>query len=168
MNRNLLMGACLVALSLSVGCSKKNKVSDPITSTTTTIPGLTTDTINQATSTTGALSSFVPQTVYFGYDRASLSGDSQSSLDALANFLRGASSANLEVEGHCDERGSTEYNIALGMRRAQAVTDYLVNSGVNPSQINPVSYGEERPSQVGSHESAWSSNRRAEFVLMTQ
>jgi peptidoglycan-associated lipoprotein len=163
MNRKLIAGAFLVALGLSVGCSKKNKVTDPVSNST--IPVVTTTDVGvQAPSVAG----FVPQTVYFGYDRASLSADSQSSLDSLANFMRGASGANLEVEGHCDERGSTEYNIALGMRRAQAVTDYLINSGVNPSQINPVSYGEERPSQVGHDEGSWSANRRAEFVLMTQ
>jgi len=166
MNRKLLIGACLVALGLSVGCSKKNKVTDPVSATTAGIPGTSviTGTTVQAPTQTG----FVPQTIYFGYDLARLSSDAQTSLDSLANFMRGAPTANLEVEGHCDERGSTEYNIALGMRRAQAVTDYLVNSGVSPSQINPVSYGEERPSQVGRGESSWSANRRAEFVLMTQ
>ena len=133
MNMNLLAGASLLALGLSVGCSKKQKVVDPITTipVTTESIGSQTVTIPQA-STTG----FVPQTIYFGYDQAYLSSEAQASLDSLASFMRGTSTTNVEVEGHCDERGSTEYNIALGMRRAQAVADYLINSGVGPSQVN--------------------------------
>ena len=166
MNMKLLAGASLLALGLSVGCSKKQKVADPIS----TIPVVTGETIGSQTVTIPQVGAtgFVPQTIYFGYDQAFLSAEAQSSLDSLASFMRGTSTTNVEVEGHCDERGSTEYNIALGMRRAQAVADYLINSGVGPAQVNPVSYGEERPSQVSHDEGAWSMNRRAEFVLMTQ
>ena len=79
--------------------------------------------------------------------------------------MQGNSGDVVQVEGHCDERGSVEYNIALGQKRAEAVRRYLLDSGVDPSRVSTISFGEEKPAFDGGGESAWSQNRRSEFVL---
>ena len=86
-------------------------------------------------------------------------------LEENAGILKGADGFDVVVEGHCDDRGTIEYNLALGQRRAAAVRGYLVSLGVSARQLRTVSYGEERPSVDGSGESFWSRNRRAEFVV---
>jgi peptidoglycan-associated lipoprotein len=103
---------------------------------------------------------------FFGYDEATLSGDAQSALTASANWLRQNARYNLLIEGHCDERGTEQYNLALGDRRASIVRDYLVTLGVDAGRIRTVSYGEERPFDDGHSESAWAKNRRAHLVLV--
>jgi peptidoglycan-associated lipoprotein len=103
------------------------------------------------------------QTVYFDYDSASLTSDAKTTVQENADYLKKNSNTNVTVEGHCDDRGSTEYNLALGERRANAVRDYMVNLGVAKKRLKTVSYGEERPVMKGENESAWSKNRRAEF-----
>lgn len=97
--------------------------------------------------------------LYFGYDRYDLSADARSALQAQARWLMG-NSAYVTVEGHCDERGTREYNLALGDRRANAVKNYLVALGVSSSRVRTVSYGKERPAVIGTGASAWSKNRR--------
>jgi peptidoglycan-associated lipoprotein len=104
------------------------------------------------------------QAVYFEYDSFALTADSQSALRTHADWLKANSGRLVQIEGHTDERGTTEYNLALGERRAGAVKEYLVRNGVSSSQLTTISYGEERPSQMGESEAAWSRNRRAEFV----
>jgi peptidoglycan-associated lipoprotein len=101
--------------------------------------------------------------VYFDYDQSLIRDDQRATLGNNANAIKGMKLAKVTVEGHCDERGSDEYNLALGERRANAVKQYLVDSGVSAS-IDTVSYGESRPAVQGSDESAWRMNRRAEFV----
>lgn len=98
--------------------------------------------------------------VYFGYDRYDLSSAARASLQAQAAWLKAHSDVKVTVEGHCDERGTREYNLALGDRRANSVKNYLVALGVDPSRIHTVSYGKERPAVTGSGESSWSQNRR--------
>jgi len=98
--------------------------------------------------------------VYFGYDRYDLTSDARSGLQAQAAWLQSHSAVNVTVEGHCDERGTREYNLALGDRRANSVKNYLVALGVDPSRIHTVSYGKERPAVTGTGESSWSKNRR--------
>ena len=83
----------------------------------------------------------------------------------MADYLRNNAAAVVQIEGHTDERGSIEYNLALGQRRAQSVKNYLVELGIDPSRLPTMSYGEERPAMEGSDEAAWEKNRRAEFVL---
>lgn len=102
--------------------------------------------------------------VYFEYDSFNLTSDAKSALNAAAQWMKSNPSVQVQVEGHTDERGTTEYNLALGERRAGAVKDYLVMMGVPAAQLSTISYGEERPVGVGSNEQAWSQNRRAEFV----
>ena len=107
----------------------------------------------------------VGNTVYFGYDSAVLDGNSQATLYRQAAFLKGNPSLTVTIEGHCDERGTREYNLALGERRAAAARDYLLAQGVDPARIRMISYGKERPVAAGSNETSWSKNRRAATVL---
>lgn len=103
-------------------------------------------------------------TIYFEYDSFSLNSASREALGMAAQWLKANAAQKVQIEGHCDERGTTEYNLALGERRASTVRDFLVGQGVSSSQVSTISYGEERPLVSGSDESAWSKNRRAEFV----
>ena len=107
----------------------------------------------------------VGNTVYFGFDSAELSGSAQATLDRQAAFLNVNPALVVIVEGHADERGTREYNLALGDRRAIAVRDYMLAKGLNSARIRTVSYGKERPAVSGSNEDAWERNRRAATVL---
>lgn len=100
------------------------------------------------------------KTVYFEYDSSNIRGEDFPVLDAHASRLA-SSGDRVRIEGHCDERGTREYNLALGERRANTVRRYLMSRGVASSQIEVVSYGEERPADAGHNETAWSRNRRA-------
>ena len=106
--------------------------------------------------------------VYFAFDSYSLGTEGRDALKANAEWLANNPSATVQIEGHCDERGTIEYNLALGERRANAAKDYLVRLGVGADRISIISYGKERPAEFGSNESAWSRNRRAEFVIVSR
>ena len=101
-------------------------------------------------------------TFYFEYDSSDLKQDAMRALDVHARDLQ-SNGARVVLEGHADERGTREYNMALGERRAKAVQRYLVLQGVSPAQLEPVSYGEERPNVIGHDENSWSQNRRVEL-----
>ena len=105
------------------------------------------------------------QTVYFDFNSSTLGSTTKESLKSNAAFLKANASVDIQVEGHCDERGGRQYNLALGERRAKAVRDYLVASGIPAKRITTISYGNERPVAEGHDESAWSKNRRANFVV---
>jgi peptidoglycan-associated lipoprotein len=101
--------------------------------------------------------------IYFDYDDHTLSSEARSTLSGNASHLKEMSTMRVTIEGHCDERGTTEYNLALGQRRADAARNYLVDLGIDGSRLSTISYGEERPFETGHDESAWSQNRRAHF-----
>ena len=103
--------------------------------------------------------------VLFGFDSYELTSDAKSILDNQASFLASNPSVRITIEGHCDERGTREYNLALGESRASATRDYLVAQGVNPARIKIISYGKERPAVIGSNEDAWRFNRRAVSII---
>ena len=103
--------------------------------------------------------------VFFDYDDSRIRADAKQRLDDKVPILRELPALGLTIEGHADERGSTEYNIALGMRRAVSIRDYLAGFGLDAQRFQPVSYGEERPLAQGRDESAWSRNRRGQFVV---
>jgi peptidoglycan-associated lipoprotein len=103
--------------------------------------------------------------VFFDYDRSEIRPDARAILDRKARLLREQPSVAIRIEGHADERGSTEYNLALGSRRADAVRAYLIAVGINASRLQSTTYGEARPLANGTGETAWSRNRRAEFVV---
>jgi peptidoglycan-associated lipoprotein len=104
--------------------------------------------------------------VYFDFDSAEIRADSQTVVAAHARYLAGAPAQKVRLEGHADERGSREYNIGLGERRAQAVRRALLLQGVAEVQLSTVSYGEERPAVAGSDEQAYAANRRVEIVYL--
>lgn len=106
------------------------------------------------------------ETVYFDFDRSDLRQDARNALTKNAEtLLKSNRIAKIKIEGHCDERGSAEYNLALGERRATSAMQYLVTLGVQPDRLSIISYGKEKPAVQGHDEEAWAKNRRAEFVI---
>ena len=104
-------------------------------------------------------------TVFFAFDSSALSAEAQAALDTQVAWLKKHDGVNAIVQGYCDERGTREYNLALGERRANAVKQYLVSQGIDESRISTISYGKERPAVLGSNEAAWAQNRRAVTVI---
>jgi peptidoglycan-associated lipoprotein len=99
--------------------------------------------------------------VFFNYDSAELDSDAQELLQDQVVWLKQFSDVSVIIEGHCDERGTREYNLALGEKRAQSVKNYLINLGISSDRVSTISYGKERPSVVGSNDGAWAQNRRS-------
>lgn len=108
---------------------------------------------------------FVQEDVYFAFDSAALSGEAREVLRFKAGWLRDNPQSSILIEGHTDERGTGEYNLALGERRALTAQDFLVNLGISSDRVRTVSFGEERPADPGHDEEAWARNRRAHFVI---
>ena len=113
----------------------------------------------------GDLESNVGHRVFFGYDQYSLSAQAQGTLQRQAEFLKQYPNVHIQVAGNCDERGTREYNLALGARRAEAARSYLVSLGVDASRISTVSYGKERPIDARSTEDAWALNRNSTTTI---
>ena len=105
--------------------------------------------------------------VHFDYDSANLSSESKSALETNAGLMQDFPNIRVEIQGHADERGTTDYNLALGQKRANSISNYLGSMGVPSSRLTVVSFGEERPASSGGDEVAWSQNRRAEFRLLS-
>lgn len=106
------------------------------------------------------------QPVFFDYDSSEIKDDQTAALQNNASVLKQNPTVNVLIEGHCDERGTDEYNLALGDRRAKTAKDYLVNLGIAENRISTISYGESRPFAEGHDEDAWHQNRRAQFVAV--
>ncbi len=102
--------------------------------------------------------------VFFDYDKAEIRNDAREQLQTNYSWLKVDATRKVVIEGHCDNRGTTEYNLALGERRATGAKDYLVNLGIDASRLKAVSFGEEKPFAEGNTEEAWSQNRRAHFI----
>ena len=102
---------------------------------------------------------------FFDFNKSDIRGDARDALSKTAEFLRQYGQIRVSIEGHCDERGSTEYNLGLGERRAQAAKQFLVSLGISADRIETVSYGKERPFCTASNEDCWQQNRRAHFVM---
>lgn len=161
--------AALLAVAVMAGCAKKTNPPDVTGTTGDQTPG---GTIGDATrspdGTTGQTPSGEEQTaglkdVFFAYDDHALTADARSILAGDAAYLKEMRGMRLLIEGHCDERGTVEYNLALGQRRADAARNYLVDLGIDAGRLTTISYGKERPFVAGHDESAWSQNRRAHF-----
>jgi peptidoglycan-associated lipoprotein len=152
-----------VVMGLLVGCSSNKPAEDPnanVEVDTSAGAGVTQSTVdveNDFSAVAGLATVF-----YFEFDSAVLLPEARAALIGHAEYLRNASKS-VRLEGHADERGTREYNMALGERRANAVRDFLVLQGVSSSKIETVSYGEERPAVSGSGETSWSKNRRVEL-----
>jgi peptidoglycan-associated lipoprotein len=123
------------------------------------------DTFENFNADRGVFSAYI---VYFEFDRSSVKEGERSKVEAVAAYLKTAPADNaLLIEGHCDERGTEEYNRALGERRALALRDYLINLGIGAERIRTISYGKDKPVDQGHDDTAWSKNRRGEFLLLT-
>lgn len=112
-----------------------------------------------------ARSDFINQDIYFEFDSSALLPMAQDTLAKKAQWLRDNPGVSVIIEGHCDERGTNEYNLALGDRRAGSAKTYLINLGIDASRLSTISYGEERPVDPGHNEEAWAKNRRAHFAI---
>ena len=121
-------------------------------------PAVVTETLDQAFSKN-------VRDVYFDYDKSDVRDDQKQTLADAASFLKTNSSVKFSIEGHCDERGSEEYNLGLGDRRANAVKNYLISLGIDAGRINPISYGKERPQCREATEDCYQKNRRGHFVM---
>ena len=157
---NIKTVGALAALALLAACSDDK----PMTSTQTgggamataagIVPGSEED-----------LKTNVGDRVFYDFDRSSLKADGQATLDRQAAWLGKYGQVSVQIAGNCDERGTEEYNIALGQRRANAARDYLVAKGVATARITTISYGKERPECTGHDEACWAKNRRAHFLV---
>ncbi len=163
MTRYLLILLCAVAIG---ACAKAKKAEDQPAQAGESDgnPVVSSDPLSfdAAGSDSGRIDGL--QTIYFAYDQAQLSGESRKSLQSNADWIKGHNDVVVQVEGHCDNRGSTEYNLALGERRAKAVRAYLVSLGIEANRLSVMSYGEEKPLVQGESEEAFTKNRRANFL----
>ena len=108
------------------------------------------------------------ETIYFDFDKSNIRADQRNAIDNNAQLMNRHETVKIRIEGHCDERGTEEYNMALGQRRADSVQSYLVDYGISSSRITTVSYGEMRPADSGHNEFAWAKNRRGEIIIVSK
>ena len=164
----LATAGLLAALLMALGCASRKQVSTsqvepppppPTTQQDTTPPPPPTSTKTESEPDTRSTLT----DAFFDFDEASLRADAKSALENNAKWME-KHSGSVIVEGHCDERGSVEYNLALGEKRAKAAKEYLVSYGIAANRLTTISYGKERPFDPGHDENAWSQNRRAHFV----
>ena len=167
MTHVLMMALCAVALLATPGCRsgkggggyKEVPIEDTFrTDIDNPLPGVDFTTYPRVEGV-----NFTP--VYFAYDNYNIPAAENHKIDSVVTYMNANANVVLVIEGHCDERGTIEYNLSLGEYRSQSVRTYMNNVGISPSRIQTVSYGKERPAVQGSGESAWSKNRRAEFAL---
>jgi peptidoglycan-associated lipoprotein len=121
--------------------------------------------VEDATAMRAAIQAFESTHVYFDYDKSDIKAEAKPVLEKKAEFLRANASYKVTIEGYCDERGTNEYNMALGDRRAKSAMKYLNALGISANRMSTVSYGEEKPADPGHNEAAWAKNRRDEFKL---
>jgi peptidoglycan-associated lipoprotein len=151
----VLLAACSTAKEDTGGSAGTGSTQ---TATTTTVTGPTPGTAEHLVVNVG-------DRVFFGFDKSDLTPEGRSTVEALAVWMNNYPAATITVEGHADERGTREYNLALGDRRANSVSDYLAALGVSPNRLATISYGKERPAVLGSNEDSWTQNRRGVFVV---
>ena len=169
MIRRAMMYILLVTLAASMfscaGCRKKpiEVAQPPVAETPVTDPG---DTGRAVTPEKYSSEGYLNK-IFFDYDKAGIRADQLKNAEANAEWLIAHPDMKVLVEGHCDERGTVEYNLGLGQRRATTVQEFLVKKGVNAENISVISKGEEEPLDPGNSEAAWAKNRRAEFWFLT-
>ena len=163
-----LSGLCVLSLFFTLSCTKGIIEQDAVISP----EGTSGDTLPAGQSGAHAgdasESSQELKTIYFSFDSYTLRADAVKALQANANWLHNNPSRSVQVEGHCDERGTVEYNLALGERRAEAARTYLLKSGIEENRVLLISYGKERPDDSNHNERAWAKNRRDVFVVLPQ
>lgn len=167
----LAMAVMVGAGLIFAGCAKKEVAVEPETAKQGAMAGgavITPETkgvSGEEGVTSGAMIEEPANAVYFAFDKYDLDAAARAILDNYAEWLKAHPSTKVTVEGNCDERGTREYNLALGQRRADAVRDYLISSGIDGNRIDTVSFGEERPACQGTGEACWAQNRRADIVV---
>lgn len=163
MLRKLALG--LVACAMVAGCKGKQSQSDQSIETLPT-GGAAIDSSPLAYDPMGSDSGKIDglMTVHFGYDKSSLDASAKKDIATNVQWMKSNPAVRVQIEGHCDNRGTIEYNVALGERRANAVKAYMVSLGVASDRLSVISYGKEKPLESGDNEAAWSKNRRANFV----
>lgn len=161
----MLLAACSTPQEEGTGASGGGSTGGTTTSNTSDASAAPTPLPGPPPGTMEALTVEVGDRIFFDYDQYNIRADQRNTVEALAAWLDTNGSATLTLEGHADERGTREYNLALGERRANAVRDYLIALGTNPGRLSVVSFGEERPAVLGSTEASWAQNRRSAFVV---
>ena len=156
--------ALVAAVSAVSSCSKKPK-SDEDTANNAG-PAASADENQMGDSDSGKAMGL--QTVHFPYDSFSIGGDAKSTLKANADILKSNAGVKVQIEGHCDQRGGIQYNIALGEKRANAVKKYLEGAGISGERVTTISYGKERPVDATENEAAYGKNRRANFAITSK
>ena len=165
----LLASALLVFFLAACSTTPKDTADSSGSGSTTTSSDVSTSGETESTESTSSIEPGsqedlivnVGDRVFFDYDSSELDTDAQELLQDQVAWLKQYSDVSIIVEGHCDERGTREYNLALGEKRAQAVKNYLIGLGINPDRVSTISYGKERPAVVGSNDGAWAQNRRS-------
>lgn len=157
MKRFALVLALVMALSAGFGCAKKQKA-EPVYDDTPAVNAELNSAIQQITD----------GRIYFAFDRYAILPEGKQVLTTKAELMKKFPSIRVRIEGNCDERGTQEYNLALGERRAQAARDFLAALGVNANQMEIFSYGKENPAVQGSGEAVWQQNRRDDFRVIAQ
>jgi peptidoglycan-associated lipoprotein len=151
-----LVCAMVLALAASFGCAKKN------------VSGEGADGSGAMTAVERAAQTITEGIVYFEFDKFDIQPQYNDMLRQKADLLKQYPSIRVRIEGNCDERGTEEYNLALGGRRARSAHDYLLRLGVSPTQMETISYGKERPAVTGSTAEAWAKNRRDDFQILSR
>ncbi|MDH3356563.1 MAG: peptidoglycan-associated lipoprotein Pal [Desulfobacteraceae bacterium] len=184
MRKNVWLSIALVvilpAMFFMVSCAKKVVQTEPVAMTQSEVSKAS-DRSAEETEQAGRLqedrlqaeaaareaaeTAFVNENIHFAFDSSVLSDQAQQILNSKADYLHTNSGVKITVEGHCDERGTDAYNVALGERRAESVKNFLVDLGISANRLNTISYGEERPIAMGQNETSWAKNRRAQFVI---
>ncbi len=161
--RKIALPVVMTLLLTLVGCagSKKNMSADEASLDAVNTEGMSFE-LN-STSDQGSAGGL--KTIYFPFNSATLTADTTATLDTNAQVLKDNPTVEVQIEGHCDERGGVQFNLALGEKRAKAVKDYLTSMGVESRRVTIISYGKERPLLQGHDEESWSQNRRGNFVV---
>lgn len=168
-SRRVVLAASVTALALALSaCHSKKKVKDDAALADQNGPQIenTPMNFNPQGSDSGQIAGL--QTVTFDYDKSSISAAAKEKIKGNADWMKSHGNINVQIEGHCDARGSIEYNLALGERRARAVKDYMVSLGIPESRLNVISYGKEKPIDASESDAAYAKNRRANFVPIAQ
>jgi peptidoglycan-associated lipoprotein len=155
------------ALTIFTGCAEKKAVVTEGTVQEEAAPAQSAATTKEQSAKVepAATAETAVKDIFFEFDKSNISPDAREILKTNADFLLKNGNSKVVIEGHCDERGTAEYNMALGQRRAQETKNYLVNLGIKEPRIKTISYGEERPFDPGHDEDAWAKNRRAHFAV---
>jgi len=161
---------CLFLALTITGCAKKpaeqtQEVAPSQTQQGTQAPSVDQKKAEAAPAAKAAESAGFDKKIYFDFDSYTLTPESTATLNELIAFMKSNVNLKVKIEGNCDERGTTEYNLALGERRAKAAQDYIISQGIDPARVSTVSYGKEKPADPGHDEAAWAKNRRDEFVF---